>query len=84
MNLVSVMRRLHASGIEVRIASQSTVGWELEIEGTNVAREIVGTLDGAADWFHSQALLHFPESTYSKSFHRDEVEWGEGAACDEL
>jgi hypothetical protein len=67
MDLVSVLRRLYESEIDVSIISRWDAGWQLEIEGGEVARTFVGSPDEAAEWFHKQAIVHFPQSLYAKT-----------------
>jgi hypothetical protein len=70
MDLVSVLRCLYESEIDVSIVSRWDAGWQLEIEGGQVARTFVDTPGEAAEWFHEQAITHFPESLYAKNAQR--------------
>lgn len=69
MDLVSVLRAIHKSEIDVTLKSRWDLGWQLqlEIEAGQVARGIVGSIDEAAAWFHEQVLLHFPDSSYAQT-----------------
>lgn len=69
MELVSVLRGIHESDIDVTLRSRGDVGWQLQIdiEGGNVARGVVRSLDDAATWLHEQVLVHFPDSEYAQS-----------------
>jgi hypothetical protein len=66
MDLVSVLRRAYQSEIDVTLRSRWDLGWQLEIEDGQVAREIVSSLDEAASWFDRQIIAHFPNSLYSQ------------------
>jgi len=67
MDLLSVLRGIYESEIDVTVRSRWDLGWQLEIENGQVAREIVSSLDDAAAWFHERILVHFPDSTYSQA-----------------
>jgi hypothetical protein len=66
MDLVSVLERIRQSEIDVSMISRCDFGWQLEIEGGQVARALVNSAADAAKWFHAQVLIHFPESSYAK------------------
>ena len=66
MELVSVLRRIYESEIDVTLRSRWSTGWQVEIENGQVARSIVSSLDEAAIWLHEQMLVHFPESRYAQ------------------
>jgi hypothetical protein len=67
MDLVSVLREIYASEIDVTLRSRWDIGWQLEIEDGQVARAIVTSLDEAAPWFHEQVLIHYQNSLYSRT-----------------
>jgi hypothetical protein len=67
MDLVSVLRQIHQSEIEVTLRSKWDLGWQLEIEQGQVARGMVASIDEAAAWFHEQVLAHYPDSLYSQA-----------------
>jgi len=66
MDLVTVLRGIYQSEIDVTLRSRWDLGWQLEIEHGQVARAIVTSVDDAAPWFHEQILAHFPDSLYAQ------------------
>jgi hypothetical protein len=66
MDLVSVLRGIYQSEIDITLRSRWDRGWQVEIEHGQVARGVVSSLDEAAAWFHEQVLMHFPDSLYSQ------------------
>jgi hypothetical protein len=66
MDLVSILRGMYESEIDASMISRWDMGWELQIEGGHVARGFVDAPEQAAQWFHEQTMIHFPESLYAQ------------------
>lgn len=66
MELVSVLRQIYQSEIDVTVRSRWNIGWQVEIENGQVARTMVQSLDDAAPWLHEQMMIHFPDSSYAR------------------
>lgn len=69
MDLISVLRGIHESEIDVTLKSRGDLGWQLqlEIEDGETARGIVTSIDQAATWLHEQVLAHYPNSVYAQT-----------------
>lgn len=72
MELVSILRRIYESEVDVTLRSRWDTGWQVEIENGLIARSMVNSLDEAATWLHGQMLLHFPDSLYAQTA-REEI-----------
>lgn len=67
MELVSILRRIYASEIDVTLRSRWNMGWQVEIENGQVARAVVSSIDEAAMWLHEKMLVHYPDSLYAQT-----------------
>ena len=74
INLISVMKSLYASEINVEIFSFWDGGWEVKL-GDNMngykAEKNFYNLDDAAEWLQTEALRQYPDSVFAKATTAD-------------